>query len=362
MRVHDFAVRIVRQARPLNLLDHLRIDGRRRRQIEKPVSFELVRLVELLKLRHQFLKRLGMIVFAGDVREALREFPQHIVIDLAGFAARPDGLFRLSLIGLVGHRRTRKSDNRKSPRQAPLRCQTVERGNQLPSRQIAGRPENHDRAGLRSEHVRLRPLWGSLNNFGCVRVAGCHGDPCREIEVECLPLPELFARHGVPYFLKVDIEGADKLCAQSLRGSAPLPPFVSFEFMAADAETILATLRDLGYRRFKMIYGACFTQSEPIFRQEFGMRLLRKLYRRLPPFRAGLDHLPDRLRPAKEEFQVFRARHPYAFPPGSSGPFAEETHGPWRNADYILAALDRVKRRAASDPQANLWYDIHASF
>ncbi len=194
------------------------------------------------------------------------------------------------------------------------------------------------------------------------KLAGCHGDPCREIEVECLPLPELFARHGVPYFLKVDIEGADKLCAQSLRGSAPLPPFVSFEFMAADAETILATLRDLGYRRFKMIYGACFTQSEPIFRQEFGMRLLRKLYRRLPPFRAGLDHLPDRLRPAKEEFQVFRARHPYAFPPGSSGPFAEETHGPWRNADYILAALDRVKRRAASDPQANLWYDIHASF
>ncbi len=98
------------------------------------------------------------------------------------------------------------------------------------------------------------------------KLAACHGDPCREIAIECVPLPVLFAAHGVPYYLKVDIEGADKLCAKSMLGSVALPPFASFEFMFDDSEAILQTLCDLGYRGFKLIYGGHSPSPSPFFK------------------------------------------------------------------------------------------------
>ncbi|MCI0628014.1 MAG: FkbM family methyltransferase, partial [Acidobacteria bacterium] len=36
-----------------------------------------------------------------------------------------------------------------------------------------------------------------------------HGLPVREVRVPSVRFADLLARHGVPYFLKVDIEGAD---------------------------------------------------------------------------------------------------------------------------------------------------------
>jgi FkbM family methyltransferase len=214
-----------------------------------------------------------------------------------------------------------------------------------------------DRAGTLPFYVNENHT--HLSSFDS-RLAGVHGDPCRQMQIECMPLPVLFSAHGLPYYLKVDIEGADKLCAKSLVGSRGLPPYVSFEFSAADGAVILDTLCALGYHGFKLIYAVSFTQSEPIFRDEVGMRLLRKLRRRVPLFGSLVAGLPEGMRPAKAEFDTFRERLSYPFPMGSSGPFADETHGPWRSADHVRDTAARLSRAAAVDPEANLWYDIHA--
>lgn len=69
------------------------------------------------------------------------------------------------------------------------------------------------------------------------------------IEVATLTLRDLFARHGVPYYLKVDIEGADELVLRQLQAEPAKPAFVSVE------EYGIQTLGDLaaaGYDAFSI--------------------------------------------------------------------------------------------------------------
>lgn len=70
-----------------------------------------------------------------------------------------------------------------------------------------------------------------------------------EVKVHTVSLDDLFSQHGVPYYLKVDIEGGDLAVAQSLLSIADLPQFVSFEFHET---RMLAVLEVAGYRRFQM--------------------------------------------------------------------------------------------------------------
>src|SRR5258706_16085704 len=60
---------------------------------------------------------------------------------------------------------------------------------------------------------------------------------------------ELF---GVPYYLKVDIEGAEIDVIRFLKQSGPVPRFISFE-VSQDAFAILDWLMQLGYGQFKLI-------------------------------------------------------------------------------------------------------------
>jgi FkbM family methyltransferase len=48
------------------------------------------------------------------------------------------------------------------------------------------------------------------------------------IEVETRPFSDILDEHGVPLYLKIDIEGNDPLCIRDLAGR-PLPSFISVE-------------------------------------------------------------------------------------------------------------------------------------
>src|SRR5262249_7539694 len=76
------------------------------------------------------------------------------------------------------------------------------------------------------------------------------------IEVGARTFDTVLAEYGVPYYLKVDIEGADQLCLEALGPLASKPRFVSFECSLGDFELTfdaLATLWQSGYRRFKLV-------------------------------------------------------------------------------------------------------------
>src|SRR5690348_16697340 len=75
--------------------------------------------------------------------------------------------------------------------------------------------------------------------------------PACPIRVTCERFDVLLASHGLPQYLKVDIEGMDHLCVLAL-DCVRRPPFVSFE--AGDRTVELVRHLDrIGYTRFRLV-------------------------------------------------------------------------------------------------------------
>jgi FkbM family methyltransferase len=57
------------------------------------------------------------------------------------------------------------------------------------------------------------PEWSSFDRA----IASRDGTAHRPVSVSVVPFSQLLAKHGVPYYLKIDIEGNDRLCVDALR-------------------------------------------------------------------------------------------------------------------------------------------------
>ena len=159
--------------------------------------------------------------------------------------------------------------------------------------------------------------WSSVNKTLGQRAAGA-----TEIDIEMTTIGDLFGRYGVPYYMKIDIEGADLLPIKGLRGVPVRPVHVSYEAANIDGAVILA---NLGYAQFKLVD-----------------------QRELPVL-----SLP---KPALEgEY----AEH--TFPLGSSGPFGEETPGPWGTLEQAITDYVLYKHfRRVDTRRKQTWTDFHA--
>lgn len=162
-------------------------------------------------------------------------------------------------------------------------------------------------------------------------------DPTGEITVEAIPICNLFTKYGVPDFMKVDIEGADRFCILPLT-TEMRPNFVSFE-MGEDAEELLTHLQTIGYTKFKIISQLTFRELNNVncFTDRLGRRLRRIFGISEPEFiRRG-----DRL---------FKSGH-------SSGPIPEFTDGRWFSPhDTIERWRDYVQT-----PRFWGWFDLIAA-
>ena len=192
--------------------------------------------------------------------------------------------------------------------------------------------------------------------------------PCHQIPISCRTFSEILAEYGTPHYLKIDIEGCDHLCVEAL--TEELPKYVSLELHHTDSAGpahSLGTIRhlaDLGYTKFKLINQYTFTDSMPIFRDELGMRILYRLYRRNGLCRSIVNTLPAAVHPKKQEFDIYRERLSYAFPKVSSGPFGEDTYGPWRSISEITERAQTLYNGFTRNgiPLIEAWFDVHASY
>jgi FkbM family methyltransferase len=135
--------------------------------------------------------------------------------------------------------------------------------------------------------------------------------------VSTINWPTLVARHGVPYYLKIDIEGAEAPFLSSMVGSDILPTYISVEcYSLAPVEA----LYNLGYRHFKLVdQDAPGGFSLPAIQQE-GLQI------DWPKF----DH--------------------------SSGPFGRDLpEGPWLTLENFIPAW-----HAAMPAMKRTWFDCHA--
>jgi FkbM family methyltransferase len=147
------------------------------------------------------------------------------------------------------------------------------------------------------------------------------GTRFEELEVECVRPQTIFERHGIPYYLKVDIEGLDVAVVRALDHFANRPRYVSIEERHASH---FAELWAVGCRRFKIV-----DQSR-----------LGELSCPLPP---------------REGRYV-----PASFSGESSGPFGEEIPGDWMSFDEALEYyLTRIRSPSRGHLAGDSWFDIH---
>jgi FkbM family methyltransferase len=224
--------------------------------------------------------------------------------------------------------------------------------------QVAGGTLTVLNVGVAPERGRL-PFWISEHNSVLSSfnrdLVDKHGGRSFAVEVDAVPFAEILQTQGVPYYLKVDIEGHDRVCIDALAASA-CPPYVSCELTHVGG--LIEQLHRIGYRGFKLVNQSTYTEATPVFDNDVAFRPLRKLCRFVPAVKRVI---PDGLR---SDFDTFAERHDYTFSQGSSGPFGEDTHGPWHSADEALLRFDAIRRRyvGAGVSLDECWYDVHAKY
>jgi FkbM family methyltransferase len=148
-----------------------------------------------------------------------------------------------------------------------------------------------------------RPGNASLENRG-LKIA-------KKTVVPTTKFAPVLARYGVPFYLKVDIEGGEATVLRDLSRD-DLPQYVSVEMWGIDA---ICLLHALGYRKYQVV---------------------------------------DQPRLVNTTFKGWTFRH-------SSGPFGEDLPGDWLPLDGILLQWLKLLAHEPSTFADGVWYDLHAS-
>lgn len=183
------------------------------------------------------------------------------------------------------------------------------------------------------------------------------------IQVRAIRFRDVLAQHGVPAYLKIDIETFDRYCLEDL-DPADLPPYVSFE--SHDIRELFL-IHEKGYREFKIIrqqdhHQAHFDVAEaraamapaPIGLASM-IRSLARSARTRDRAAAGIgagesSALPPHYQPHTD----------WQFQTGQSGPFAEDTEGDWRSYHQaVLTFLAYETGLKDLDYPAGRWHDVH---
>jgi FkbM family methyltransferase len=133
-------------------------------------------------------------------------------------------------------------------------------------------------------------------------------------QVPARRLSSLIGEHGVPYYVKLDVENSDRFVLHDLLQNSIVPTYISSESHEID---VFCHLISMGYQRFKLVEGDSVAAN---FQQHQILTIEGK----------NVSH---------------------DFRNGSAGPFGEDLPGPWLNKGQLLSRL--VKDGLG-------WKDIHA--
>jgi FkbM family methyltransferase len=113
-------------------------------------------------------------------------------------------------------------------------------------------------AGRREVTFYVNDVWdavGSTDEWWTDRFAK-HDAPTRRVSVAAVDFVDCLRTLGVPHSMKIDIEGSDYFCLESLRRVAERPDFLSCELERIDgsrAHSELELLVSLGYDAFQIV-------------------------------------------------------------------------------------------------------------
>jgi FkbM family methyltransferase len=201
-----------------------------------------------------------------------------------------------------------------------------------------------------------RPEWSSFDQ----EIASRDGCKHHQIIVRSQGFHSIIKEFGVPYYLKIDIDGNDVLCIRDLDRNE-LQKFISMEVTDVKHFALLA---ELGFKRFKCISQYTFIPMElPPTPEQRRYERLEWLSKTRNPIIRAFRRFGGRawLEPTR------RVGH-WTFPNGSSGPFGEDLPGRWLSYQELVGTyeyLSRLKHQKVSsifwsDKEHSLWSDVHA--
>ncbi len=205
------------------------------------------------------------------------------------------------------------------------------------------------------------PEWSSFDRT----IASRDGTAHRSLSVPTVPFSQLLAEHGVPHYLKIDIEGNDRLCVDALRGTK-IPKYISVESecvgdtaVLSDEEAVamLELLRDVGYKRFKLVNQRGLT---PVRTNgaAFFMRLVNSAaHGRLRA--TGFSEIAVKFTDSE---RIKKIGFPFSL--GSSGPWGDDIPGSWMAFEKAKSTYLRLRRSffLKSNRLYSFWYDWHATY
>jgi FkbM family methyltransferase len=205
------------------------------------------------------------------------------------------------------------------------------------------------------------PEWSSFDRS----IASRDGTRHSAVAVATAPFGQILEQYGVPHYLKIDIEGNDRLCVDALKGTT-IPKYISVESECVgdsgvltdeEATAMLVLLKEIGYRRFKLVnQWSGWTSVRSNGAAQLGLRLARKVARLKI---RGLSSIADRFTDSRKT-----AGLGFEFPFGSSGPWGEDVAGGWMTFEQARATYLRERHAFFARKQASysFWYDWHATY
>lgn len=200
--------------------------------------------------------------------------------------------------------------------------------------------------------------WSSFDKA----IASRDGSPHHRIAIRCRRFQSILQEFGVPYYLKIDIEGSDIHCLRDLSVTSDLPEYISFEKSKRCVNESLAILARLGYTHFKLIsqMNHLPVQYPPTKEQTSYERALKLLQSR--NFLVRVFRKLGGRRFLRRQLVQSRSRNGWVFALGSSGPLTEELPGKWQSYEEILKTYNRANSACSVGEPSIFWKTTAESF
>ena len=199
--------------------------------------------------------------------------------------------------------------------------------------------------------------WNSFD----LSIAGREDIPYQVIDIQTKTFDNVIKTNGVPYYLKVDIEGNDYLCIRGLDGGN-IPKFISIE---ANHIGLFNDLFGKGFTKFKLVFQYNLAHLELPPNKYFKRWLWGFNIRQL-------NSLPVKIlrKIGGEKFFHWHDRfatpsYSQSFNKGSSGNFGENLGGEWYSLDTALKIYQYyhdVFHNLPNKKEYGFWVDIHATW
>lgn len=200
------------------------------------------------------------------------------------------------------------------------------------------------------------PVWGTVRAEWAERNERL-GALSRPIDVPVLDLDDVLRTHGVPRYMKIDIEGVDMVCVRALGRFRARPDFVSLESDKTSYASVAREIEELsalGYDAFQAVEQSAVPEQVPPSPAREGVHVAH----RFSEGESGLfgEELPGRWRSRGAVLRQFRAIRLGYYLLGDDGVMNR-----WRFRGYgRLRSLAARLLRHFTEGEVSGWHDVHA--